>query len=208
MSTQRREPREMLKRIIVIALAYFGGTRGRGDRSGGHSAHRRPVLHRFGHVQWYYDGHADRRIQLKPAVGRLVRLHRRRTVRRDPDVDECGSAAADRDGGTAERLPADLRRRHRAGVLPELRAFHRAGEQRVPGAGLVGNSTPEAEELGEFVGSEVYVELEETTGMEIPVEVQEQLGQQLAEQELPDWAEQSWQPCARLTGRAAGGAAV
>lgn len=39
------------------------------------------------------------------------------------------------------------------------------------------DSNLEAEELGEFVGSEVYVELEETTGMEIPVEVQEQLGQ-------------------------------
>lgn len=45
--------------------------------------------------------------------------------------------------------------------------------------------------MGEFVGSEVYVELEETIGIEIPVEVQEHLGQQLAEQELPDWADQS-----------------
>lgn len=157
----------------------------------GISAHRRPVLHRFGHVQWYCDGHADRRIPLEPIGGRLGRLHRRRTVRRDPDVDERGTAAADRGGGTAERLPADLRRRHRGGVLPELGAVHRAGDQRVPGARLVGNFNLEAEELGEFVGSEVYVELEETIGIEIPVEVQEQLGQQLAEQELPDRAQQS-----------------
>lgn len=52
------------------------------------------------------------------------------------------------------------------------------------------DSNLEAEELGEFVGSEVYVELEETTGIEIPVEVQEQLGHQLAEKTLPDRADQ------------------
>lgn len=50
---------------------------------------------------------------------------------------------------------------------------------------VVASNLP-AEQLGEFVGSEVYDEFEETTGIEIPVEVQEQLGHQLAEKTLPD----------------------